>query len=103
MPVPRRCPACGGSFNYRTGLYEHWNDCPDPVQPGYPEDEQDRDALELRGEELAVDRLLTAYDVQHPEDHDCEECENARRAALVEAYPWLGRYGLSPKTEVGDL
>jgi hypothetical protein len=45
MPVPRRCPTCGGHFNYRTGLFEHWNDCANPTQPTrryYSESEQDK-------------------------------------------------------------
>ena len=108
MPVPRRCPSCGGYFNYRTNLFEHWNDCADPFQLEYPEAEQERDERELRGDprrpvpmDVLSAREARRYDeLEHPPDHDCEECENARRSALTEAYPWLARFGLSPKTEV---
>jgi hypothetical protein len=92
MPVPRRCPYCGGHFNYRTSLFEHWNDCTNKIQPEYPEAEQVRDEAELRGVPMPA--------LEHPDGHDCEDCENARRAALTEAYPWLGKFGLSPTTEI---
>jgi hypothetical protein len=63
MSVPRRCPTCGGHFNYRTSLYEHWNDCAAPVQPAsryYSDREQDKvaatfGACPVHGLEPALD------------------------------------------------
>lgn len=35
----------------------------------------------------------------HPDDHDCDLCEDGRRVHLIRTFPGLSKVGLSPKRE----
>lgn len=75
------CPWCHGDFMAGTRYVPHADDCTNPRWLEKKERQrQDREAAALRRLQAPLKE-----DPGHPWDHDCPECEDARRRALNRA------------------